>query len=90
MIYGGSGSGSYFGNVLVLVPSLAPVPFPDPDLFLAKFFNNKKSVPNLALSVLEAAMLPESWSLFIDFFTFLLHFMLDPVPECIKVQVPFR
>jgi hypothetical protein len=46
-----SGSGSYFGKVLVPVPAPsqvpAPVPVPDPD-YLTQFFSNKKFVQNLA------------------------------------------
>jgi hypothetical protein len=39
MIYCGSGSGSYFGKVLV--PVLVPILVPDRDLF-STVFNNKK------------------------------------------------
>jgi hypothetical protein len=46
-----SGSGSYFGKVLVPVP--APVPVPDPD-YLAQFFSNKKFVQNLAFRLYTA------------------------------------
>jgi hypothetical protein len=57
-----------------------------------QFFNNKKFVPNLAFPVIEAALFQESWPLIIDLLTFLLHFMLDPGPECITVtvSVPLR
>jgi hypothetical protein len=51
MIYCGSGSGSYFGKVLVSVPVPVPipVPVPDPGLF-STLFNSKNFVQNLTFS----------------------------------------
>jgi hypothetical protein len=43
--------------------------------------------------MLEAALFPRSWPLIFDFFTFVLHFMLNPVtepdpePKCITFPV---
>jgi hypothetical protein len=48
----------YFGKVLVPVPAPFPVPVLNPDL-LNKVFRQKKFVPNLAFSVLEAALFPQ-------------------------------
>jgi hypothetical protein len=60
MTYCGCGPGSYFGNVLVPVP----VPVPDVDLFS---FSTTKY---LAFSILEEALIPESWPPITDFFYF--------------------
>jgi hypothetical protein len=97
MVY--CGSGSFFGKVLVPVPTPVPVPVPDPVLF-SIVFNNKKFEQNLAFSMLEAAFFLENWHIFLDFLTFVLHFMLDlgpnpvsgPDPEyiAVPVSVPLR
>jgi hypothetical protein len=69
----GFGSGSGFGLV----------PVPDPDLF-SKVFNNKKYVQNLAFSMIEAALFPRKFVSNLDFWSFILYFMLD------RVQIRFR
>jgi hypothetical protein len=53
--------------------------------YLAHVFNNKKCVQNLAK---KQHCFPERWPLSFDFFTFVLHFMLDPEPEPIFITVP--
>jgi hypothetical protein len=90
MIYGDSGSSSYLGKVLYLVPAPVtvlipvPVPVPDPDL-LSTVFNNRKFVQNLAFTMLEAALFPRKLVSIFLFCSVLVHFMLDPglnpVPE---------
>jgi hypothetical protein len=56
----GSGSGSYFVNVLVLVPAAVPVPVsipdPYPDLF-STVFQQHRIVQNFTFSMLETAMI---------------------------------
>ncbi len=68
------GSGSDFGKVSFLVPDLNPEPFQT---------SEKKCTKNLAFLMLEAALFPRKMSShlrFFEFFTFALHFMLDPDP----------
>ncbi len=55
----GSGSGSYFGKVLIPIPALVPVPDPDPNLFCT-VFQQQKFVQNLAISMLNAALFPRN------------------------------
>jgi hypothetical protein len=74
-IYCGSGSGNYFGKILVPVP----VPVPDPDLF-SIFVQQQKIIQNLAFPVTEAAFFPIKLASNFDFVTFVLHLMLDPGP----------
>jgi hypothetical protein len=75
----GSGSGSYFGKVLVPVP--APVPI---RTYLARFFNNKKCVQTLAFSILEAVLFPRKLAFFYFCITFYVGSELEP--ECISVS----
>jgi hypothetical protein len=103
MIY--CGSGFYFGKVPAAVsapvPAPVPIPVPDPDLF-GSFSTKTKNVQNIAFSMIEQHCFSESWPLIFDFFTIVLHFMLDPgpnpvleseadpEPECITVLVALR
>jgi hypothetical protein len=50
-------------------------------LILHSFSTTTKTVQNLAFSMLKQHWLPESWPPIFDFFTFVLHFMLDPGPN---------
>ncbi len=54
--------------------------------YLAHVFNNKKCVQNHALSMLKAALFPESLPLTSDFFTFVLHFMLYPERNALRFR----
>ncbi len=88
MVYCDSVSGFDFGKV--------SVPFRIQTLSITVYFNNEKFVQNLAFSMLETALSPESLPIMFDFsITF---FILDPVPntdpisepECIQVPVSLR
>jgi hypothetical protein len=90
MINCGSGSASYFGAVLV--PVLAPVPIPDPDLF-STVFQQQKNCTKSCLSRLEAALFTRKLVLNFNFLTsVLLDSGPNPVPEqeCITVPVPLK
>ncbi len=76
------------------------VPDPTPrfrnQTYLAKFFKNKNLYNILPFHCKKQHYYPESLPPIIDFFTFVLHFILDPgpnavpepKPECITVSVP--
>jgi hypothetical protein len=88
VIYCGSGFGSYFGKVLVPVPVPVrfpiQVPVPDPDLFSTVF---QQKICTKSFSPRSSIVLRKLPS---QFFIFILHFMLDPGPECITFQFRFR
>ncbi len=65
--------------VPVPVPAPIPVPVPDPDLF--SIVKTTKFVPNLAFSMLEAALFPRKLACNVLFLTFVLHFLLNPGPN---------
>jgi hypothetical protein len=86
----GSGSGSYFGNVLVSVPVPVQVPDPDPGFF-STVFRQHKFVQYLCLFNVRSSNVCQKGDLYfiLYFLTFVIHFMLEsePEPECIKVPV---
>jgi hypothetical protein len=82
MIYCGSSSGSYLGKCFV--PVLVPVPDPD------SFSSTENLYKIFPFSVRISIVSQKVGLYFFYFLTFVLHFMLDPVPEpeCVTVPVP--
>jgi hypothetical protein len=61
-----------------------------------QFFNNKKSVQNLAFSCQKQHYFPANWPVIFDLLTFLFHLILNPDPyptpeqEHVPVPVPLK
>jgi hypothetical protein len=58
IIYCGSGSGSYFGKVLVPVPAPFPFPVPVPDPYLISTFKKKKICTKTCLFNAKSSIVP--------------------------------
>jgi hypothetical protein len=86
------GSGYDYRKVLIPVPvpapAPAPVPAPDPSNIHHSFPKTKNFAQNLTFLMSEAAYFSESWPLIFNFFTFLLHSMLDPDPNPVPEPEP--